>query len=77
MRLPRLRAVTPNWQIVSVKAVTTACRHGPFPAFGGTRNDRVEKRFLFLYRDLGQILKYYFSTFMIYMLNLYSHLGSF
>ena len=53
MRLPRLRAVTPNWQIVSVKAVTTACRHAPCPAFSGTLNDRMGKGFRFLNRDLG------------------------
>jgi len=57
MRLPRLRAVTPNWQSVLVKAVTSACRHAPFPAFGGTRNDGMGKGFRSLNRNLGPLGK--------------------
>jgi hypothetical protein len=46
MRLPRLRAVTPNWQIVSVKAVTTACTH-LVPLLAGLSMTGWEKGFGF------------------------------
>jgi hypothetical protein len=36
------------------QAGTPACRHAPFPAFSGTRNDRMGKRIHLLNRNLGR-----------------------
>jgi hypothetical protein len=51
--------------------VTSVCRHAPFPAFSGTRNDRPRKGFPFLNRDLGHTLPQS-SGFFFYPLKQFS-----